>query len=165
MIRPIVPDEWLPLIPVAAAELLTRGLYSGMEIDALLDPSQHESSWLPDGKQSTIVDLGLEVDAQIVGMLFVHRREDGVGVLEALFVHPERRAGGNGRLLVRAGIQAVRDAGLETVEIFAMDREPEAIAFWRHLFAAPPNRKGVVEMLGGQLTATGWHLKTADVRI
>jgi GNAT superfamily N-acetyltransferase len=167
-VRPITAEEWVPLITRAVVERVASGLYTGAENDALLDPAQRENSWLPSGTDSTIVDLGVEVDGQIVGMLFVMRRSDGVGVLEALFVDPKYRDGGYARQLVQAGIAAVCAARLEMIEIFAMDREPRAITFWRHVLEAPPNKQGVCQLLdgsGGQLAATGWRLKAADVRV
>ncbi len=163
MVRQLIGAEWSSLIVVAGTEQVAQGLYTPAETDALQDPRQHESSWLPADHEATLVDLGVDVDGQIVAFIFVQRRDDGVAVLESLFVHPDHRSAGYARLLVRAAVEAARGAGLETVEVFAMDREPRAIAFWRHLLGTPPNRKGMVQMPGGQLTAQGWRLDTAAI--
>ena len=154
----------MELIVEANTEQVAQSLYTPDEATALLDPQQHESSWLPNGRETTLADFGAYVVGRLVGFMFVQRRDDGVAVLESLYVHPDHRHSGFARLLIRAGVEAARDAGLPTIEIFAMDREPRAIAFWRRLLG-PPNATGSVQMPGGRLTAQGWRLETDSINV
>ena len=125
------------------------------------DPFRHHSPWLPFGQESTLVDLGVEVDGKVVGFIFVQRRTDGVGVLESLFVHPNYRQAGHGTGLVRAALRAAREHGVETVEVFALQKEPDAIAWWSRRLG-PPNATGIMDLEGVPHGAQGWRLATVD---
>jgi GNAT superfamily N-acetyltransferase len=104
----------------------------------------------------------VEVAGTTVGGIQLWRRGDGAGVLEFLFVMPSHQKKGYGRQLVREAVAAARSAGIELVEVYAMDREPEARAFWEHLLGTP-NTTGVAMILGQQWSAKGWRLATADI--
>lgn len=55
---------------------------------------------------------------------------DGVGELRKLFLLPEARGAGVGRALLRAVVEAARDAGLERLTLLTRDRYDRAIRLY-----------------------------------
>jgi len=140
---------------------LASGLYTKAEVEAMRTPGGFIVSWMT-GPRQLVDAFCVEVASTVVGCIQLWRRGDGVGVLEFLFVMPPHQKKGYGRQLVREAIAAARSAGIETVEVYAMDREPEACAFWTHLLGTA-NKRGVATILGQRLPARGWRLATADI--
>lgn len=152
---------WKALQDASRAWQLASGLYTEEEVAAMRAPGGFVVSWLAGARQ--LVDaFCVEVTGIVVGCVQLWRRGDGVGVIEFLFVMPLHQKKGYGRQLVREAIGAARSAGIETVEVYAMDREPEACAFWEHLLGLP-NTAGVATILGQRWPAKGWRLATTDI--
>jgi N-acetylglutamate synthase-like GNAT family acetyltransferase len=115
------------------------------------------------GPNQLLEALCAETDGAVAGCIQLYRRADGVGVLEFLYVFPSYRNHGYARRLVQEGIQAARDHGITTIEVFPLQREPEAVAFWTHLFKTSPNMTGEVVLLGQRWLATGWRLPVPTI--
>jgi GNAT superfamily N-acetyltransferase len=156
--------EWIELFATMWSELVSDGLYSQEEIDAMVDPERHEQTWIPKGPVEVVAELGGFVEGALVGSVDVWRR-DQTAVMEQLAVHPLHRNHGYGRKLVRAAVAVARRTGFPTVEVFAIEREPKAVAFWQHVLGVPPSMVGDVTLLDTHLPAKGWRLATATLSV
>ncbi|MEX2328875.1 MAG: GNAT family N-acetyltransferase, partial [Nitriliruptoraceae bacterium] len=65
-----------------------------------------------------------EADGVTVGLVWLKRRDDGVGEIHNLAVRPEAHGRGIGRMLLVAGEDHLRDTGLEEVVLW-VDRDNE----------------------------------------
>ncbi len=164
-IRPIHQAEvaWKTLQDASRAWQVATGLYTQRQADAMRTPGGFTVSWMT-GPCQMVDAFCAEVTGAVVGCIQLWRRGDGVGVLEFLFVMPSHQKKGYGRRLVQEAIGAARSAGIQMMEVYAMEREPEACAFWKHLLGTP-NNTGEATLLGQRLLATGWRLRTADIAV
>ncbi len=87
------------------------------------------------------------------------------GVLEFLYVLPSHRNKGYARRLVQEAIRAAQDHDIATIEVFPLQREPDAVTFWAHLFRSAPTMAGEVVLLGQRWPANGWRLRTAAIAL
>jgi GNAT superfamily N-acetyltransferase len=165
LIQPIFPysPEWVQLVTTLWAEYVTDGAYSREEVEAMMDPQQHDVSWLPKGRHVMVVELGGFVDGALVGSVDLLKRDDDTAVVEQLAVYPDHRRHGYGRRLVREAVASARRAGLPMLEVFAFQREIKAIEFWSHLLRAAPTLEGHGVLLGERRPAKGWRVKTAEI--
>jgi GNAT superfamily N-acetyltransferase len=153
---------WKALQDASRDELVASGLYSQQEVDAMRTPGRFKASWMAEAHQ-LVEALCAEVDGAVVGCIQLYRRADGAGVLEFLYVLPSHRNYGYARRLVQDAIQAARDHGISTIEVFPLEREPEAVAFWTHFFKTSPKMTGEVVLLGQRWLATGWRLPVVAI--
>jgi len=138
-IRPIPPftNEWAQLAITVYAALLDEGIYTAQEVEGMADPEQHEVSWLPNDRYLQLVQLGGFLGPEFVASVDVLRRDDETAIIEELAVYPRYQGCGYGRKLVRAAVASAQRAQLPILEVFALEREPKAVSFWRHLLGAP----------------------------
>lgn len=165
---PVGGREFTALVEAQRADLVDRGHYTAEEARAMNTPGRFRASWLPRPPDRYSPIAG-ETSGQVVGWILLLERDDGIGLLESLFVHPIARGKGYARLLVREAFRMAAAAGRETIEVYALDREPETVELWgKRLLKVAPNMRGQVTLLTTPpvtLTAQGWRLNTADVRI
>jgi GNAT superfamily N-acetyltransferase len=167
LIKPIRPlgREWLQLAEAIWTELVTLGLYSPGEVEAMKDAEQHDVSWLPKGHYDAVVSLGGFVGEALVSSVHLWRRDRVTAVIEQLAVDPLHRGHGYARRLVRDAVSAAQREGLETLEVFALEREPKAVEFWRHLLEVAPNVEGHAVFAGKSRPAKGWRLTTSKISV
>ncbi|HVS06433.1 MAG TPA: GNAT family N-acetyltransferase [Candidatus Dormibacteraeota bacterium] len=165
-IRPIPPftNEWAKLAITVYAALVDEGLYTAQEVEGMADPEQHEASWLPRNRYIQLVQLGGFLGPELVAIVDVLRRDDETAIIEELAVHPRYQDQGYGGKLVRAPVASAQRAQLPILEVFALEREPKAVSFWRHLLGAP-NIGGHLILLGTRRPAKGWRLPTAEISV
>lgn len=148
--------EVAALMQLASRELLDRRLYSQQEVDAM-SRGDFVASWVPqDSRRGTYL---ADVDGRVIGRVDLIARADGAGVLESLYVEKQFRQKGIGRKLIRAAVREMPGHGLFAAEVYTMEREPDAVRYWREFLAPmPPNIRGYVMLLGNRLEAIGWRI-------
>jgi ribosomal protein S18 acetylase RimI-like enzyme len=166
-IRRIPPytREWIHLVTTLWAEFVTEGLYTAKEVEAIMDPEQHEVSWLLKDRFVQLVSLGGFLGPTLVGSVDVLLRDDQTAVIEQLAVYPLHRKHGYGQRLVREAVASAQRAQVPMLEVFALEREPKAVSFWRHLLKVAPNIEGHLVLLGTRRPAKGWRLPTAGISV
>lgn len=164
LLFPMTP-EWTRLFAMLWDELVTERLYSQEEVEAMVDPDRHTVSWIPGPQVEVVVELGVFVEGRLVGSVDLWRRDQETAVIEQLAVHPLHRKHGYGRRLVREVVASAQRAGFPTLEVFALEREPKAVAFWRHVLGVDPNLDGEMVALGTRFPAKGWRLPTAQISV
>lgn len=115
------------------------------------------------GPHQLLENLCLETNGRVIGGIQLYRRADGTGVLEFLYVLKSQRGWGCGRRLVQEAIGVAQAHGVEIIEVFPLEREPEAIRFWTHLLGTSPDKAGHVCLLGQRWPARGWRLPVAQI--
>ena len=101
----------------AAPEQAALDVYESPEQSAAgLDPDPHDDEWLPNNQNYHHATFGaFNTVGELVGCISLYEREDdGVGVLEGLYVRKSEREGGHARRLVRAALADAKDRGRAT---------------------------------------------------
>jgi len=156
--------EFKALIAAQTVDLLARW-YAADEADGM-NLGRFKASWMPAAWRKRQAIAGL-INGKIVGWIHLLVRQDGVALLESLFVHPDKRGGGYVRQLVREAInRAFRDT-VQTLEVYALDRDEGNDQLWEHILKTPPNTSGEVVLSsspGSPLKAKGWRLPVPEAR-
>ena len=102
----------------AAGEQSTLGLYTPEQSAAALDPSRHEAEWLPNNKNyHRQTFAATSTTGLLVGCVSLYQREDdGVAVLEGLFVKKSDRRRRHARRLVRAALADAKVWGIKAID-------------------------------------------------
>ncbi|NNC38099.1 MAG: GNAT family N-acetyltransferase [Acidimicrobiales bacterium] len=112
----------------AITNLKMRSKASNGYSPEFMDACRDELS-VSEGDFETLEIWVAERDHAIVGMLDI-RFEDARCILEALFIDPEIKSAGIGRLMFEKCEQRCREAGASLIEV---DSDPEAQAFYEKM--------------------------------
>ena len=154
--------EFKALIAAQGADLVARG-YTAEEADAM-NSGRFEASWMPTEWRKRQAIAGV-LNGKFVGWIHLLIRQDGVALVESLFVYAHRRDRGYARDLVREAVNRASRAGIETLEVYALDRDEGNDELWGHLLRRLPNTAGEVRLLTSgsrDLHAKGWRMPVAD---
>lgn len=151
--------EYKALMRSASDELLACGLYTQAEVNAMHTPGEFKASWMPWGHYLSVGIYGAEVDRNVIGCIELLERDDRTGILEVLFVAKEFRDKHVATRLVHEAVQEAHARSVVAIEVYTMEREPKAVAFWKNFFDPfQPNTSGQLALLGNAFPAIGWRL-------
>lgn len=132
VIRPALPDE-MPLVKALFIEYATE-ISNEIGLDLAFQCFDQELATLP-GKYSQPpgVILLAELDVVPCGVVALRPLQDGIAEMKRLFVQPQARGYGLGRLLVDAVIEKARQAGYAAIRLDSLPHMESAIALYRSL--------------------------------
>ena len=112
------------------------GVLAGLDLSAQQD---RVGKWLLDPQASTLVG---EQDGRVEGFITVGHSRDGdadarTGCVVAIYLLPEALGRGLGRRLCQAGLDVLREAGIEQVTLWCLQANARGRGFYEHMGFAP----------------------------
>lgn len=135
IIRPATLDDVDAMAAVLVASW--QAAYAGLlpaDFLAELDPAARAQQWrqtLSSQPEAGVVVA--EIADRVVGMAAVgaDQEDPSVGILYAIYVHPDHWGAGAGHELHQAGLQILRERGCKNVRLWVLRSNELAIRFYR----------------------------------
>lgn len=144
------------------ASQIAEGIFTEDEAEAMQQPGATTTSWLSASSKRpghTLILVDGEVVTAAADLFGGDVRSECV--LENFAVLRASQGKGYSRELWRLVQEDARDNSMDTIIIFALLADQQAVDYWRHLLACEPTENGSMTCRDRHFGAVGWryHLK------
>jgi len=170
-IRPaLVSDaDAIAVVHVRTWQVAYRGLVPQDHLDRL-DPAERSVAWADRlrAAEPPAATFVLEVDRDVVGFVHVSPSRDDdvdgsrVGEVNAIYLLPAHWGRGGGRLLLAAGLRALREAGFADATLWALETNARARRFYEAAGWRPDGATKTGEPWGFPLPQVRYRVCCAD---
>lgn len=142
---------------------VAEGLFTEFEAETMQQPGATMTSWLrPNSKRPghTLVLMEAGVTAAAADLFGGDVR--GECVLENFAVRRASQRQGLSRELWRLVREDARDNEMDTIIIFALVADQQAVGYWLHVLERAPTENGSMTCSGSNFEAVGWRYKVKE---